>query len=35
MEIPARSMTKATRVYVVEKILDRRRRKKGFEYYGQ
>ena len=33
--IPARSVTKATGVHEVEKILDRRRRKQGFEYYVQ
>ena len=35
MEIPTRSVTTATGVYEVEKILDRRWRKKGFEYYVQ
>ena len=35
LEIPAHSVTKATGVHEVEKILDRRRRKKGFEYYVQ
>jgi hypothetical protein len=36
LEIPARSVTTATGVFEVEKILDRRRsKKKGFEYYVQ
>ena len=34
-EIPTRSVKKANGVHEVEKILDRRRRKKGFEYYVQ
>ena len=33
--IPARSVTKATGVYEVDKILDRKRTKKGFHYYVQ